>query len=59
MPGHWEGDLLIGSKHSQIATLVERQTRVVMLAKVNSRDTETVINALTKQARTLLRELYH
>ena len=47
MPGHWEGDLLIGSKHSQIATLVERQTRVVMLAKVNSRDTETVINALT------------
>ena len=58
VPGHWEGDLLIGSKNSQIATLVERQTRVVMLAKVNSRDTETVINALTKQARTFPRELY-
>ena len=58
VPGHWEGDLLIGSKNSQIATLVERQTRVVMLAKVNSRDTETVIDALTKQARTLPRELY-
>ncbi len=58
VPGHWEGDLLIGSKHSQIATLVERQTRVVMLAKVNSRDTETGINALTQHARTLPRELY-
>ena len=58
VPGHWEGDLLLGSKHSQIATLVERQTRYVMLVKVNSRDTETVINALTQQARKLPRELY-
>ena len=58
VPGHWEGDLLIGSKHSQIATLVERQTRYVRLVKVNSRDTETVIKALTQQARKLPRELY-
>ena len=58
VPGHWEGDLLLGSKHSQIATLVERQTRYVMLVKVNSKDTETVINALTQQARKLPRELY-
>ena len=58
VPGHWEGDLLIGSKRSQIATLVERQTRYVMLVKVNSQDTETVINALIKQARKLPRELY-
>ncbi len=37
VPGHWEGDLLFGSKNSQIATLVERQSRSVMLAKVASR----------------------
>jgi len=58
VPGHWEGDLIIGSRNSQIATLVERKTRYVMLAKVNGKDTETVINALIKQARKLPRELY-
>jgi len=58
VPGHWEGDLLFGSNNSQIATLVERHTRYVMLARVKSKDTETVINALIKQAHKLPRELY-
>lgn len=58
VPGHWEGDLLFGSRNSQIATLVERHTRYVMLAKVDSKDTETVINALIKHAHSLPRELY-
>ena len=58
VPGHWEGDLIFGTNNSQIATLVERQTRYVMLAKVPSKDTETVINALIKQAHKLPRELY-
>ena len=58
VPGHWEGDLIFGSNNSQIATLVERHTRYVMLAKVDSKDTETVINALIKQAYKLPRELY-
>lgn len=58
VPGHWEGDLLIGSKSSQIATLVERHTRYVMLVKVKSRHTETVINALIKHAHKLPTELY-
>src|SRR5512133_233231 len=44
--GHWEGDLLFGDRNSQIATLVERHTRYVMLAKVASKDTQTVITAL-------------
>ncbi len=56
--GHWEGDLVFGSNNSQIATLVERHTRYVMLARVKSKDTETVINALIKQAHKLPRELY-
>lgn len=58
VPGHWEGDLVMGSNNSQIATLVERNTRYVMLAKVNGKDSETVINALIKQAHKLPRELY-
>jgi IS30 family transposase len=58
VPGHWEGDLLCGSGNSQIATLVERQTRYVMLVKVASKDTETVINALIKHAYKLPQELY-
>ena len=58
VPGHWEGDLLFGSKNSQIATLVEPQTRFVMLVKVDGKDTETVINALIKHAHKLPQELY-
>jgi IS30 family transposase len=58
VPGHWEGDLIFGTRTSQIATLVERHTRYVMLAKVDSNDTETVIDALIKQAHKLPKELY-
>jgi IS30 family transposase len=58
VPGHWEGDLLFGSNNSQIATLVERHTRYVMLARVKGKDTKTVINALIKQAHKLPVELY-
>jgi IS30 family transposase len=58
VPGHWEGDLICGSGNSQIATLVERHTRYVMLVKVARKDTETVINALIKNARKLPQELY-
>lgn len=58
IPGHWEGDLLFGSSNSQIATLVERQSRFVMLVKVASKDTEAVINALIRHAGKLPQELY-
>ena len=58
VPGHWEGDLIAGSNGSHIATLVERHTRYVMLARVDKKNTETVINALIKQAHKLPKELY-
>jgi IS30 family transposase len=58
VPGHWEGDLLSGSKNSFIATLVERQTRYVTLAKVANKDTQTVVSALIKQAKMIPNELY-
>jgi len=58
IPGHWEGDLIQGSGKTFIATLVERQTRYVMLAKVKDNRTATVIDALIKQSRKLPKELY-
>ena len=57
IPGHWEGDLIAGSKNSYIATLVERRTRYVMLARVKNKDTASVIAALAKQVQHLPREL--
>jgi IS30 family transposase len=58
LPGHWEGDLIAGTKNSYIATLVERHTRYVMLMKVEDRKTETVIDALIKHSKRLPDELY-
>ena len=58
VPGHWEGDLIVGSNNSYIATLVERHTRYVMLAKVKTKQSEVVINALIKQSKKLPVELY-
>ena len=58
IPGHWEGDLICGSNNSYIATLVERHSRFVMLAKVDDSKTSTVIAALIKHAQKLPKELY-
>ncbi len=58
VPGHWEGDLIGGSRNSYIATLVERHSRYVMLVKVPNKDTESVVSALIKQSQKLPRELY-
>jgi IS30 family transposase len=58
VPGHWEGDLLCGSKNSFVVTLVERHSRYVMLAKVPNRETKSVVGALIKQAKKLPDELY-
>ena len=53
IPGHWEGDLLAGKSNSHIATLVERQSRFVMLVRLPGKDTRNVVRALTRRVRAL------
>src|ERR1700675_2738314 len=53
VPGHWEGDLLGGAHNSHVATLLERGSRFVMLVKVPSKDTATVVAALSQHVRQL------
>ena len=57
VPGHWEGDLLAGRRGTQIATLVERKSRFVILVKVPGADTATVVKALTRRVRNLPKQL--
>jgi len=57
VPGHWEGDLLSGANHTHMVTLVERHTRFVMLIKVPSKDTATVVDALSQHLRKLPQQL--
>jgi IS30 family transposase len=56
LPGHWEGDLLAGSRNTHVATLVERSSRFVMLVQVK-KDTESVVAALGEQIRRLPRAM--
>src|SRR5436190_10919050 len=57
IPGHWEGDLVAGRANSHVATLVERQSRYLLLVRVPGKDTAGVVRALTRQVRTLPRGL--
>lgn len=53
IPGHWEGDLLVGRGPSYIATLVERASRFVMLVKVDGKDSASVVTGLIRRVRRL------
>jgi IS30 family transposase len=57
VPGHWEGDLIAGSRNTHVATLVERRSRFVMLVRVSGKDTESVVGALSQQIRRLPRTM--
>jgi IS30 family transposase len=57
VPGHWEGDMLGGGANTWIATLVERQSRFVMLVKLDGKRTDIVIDALTGKIRQLPTQL--
>ena len=58
IPGHWEGDLIVGTKNSYVATLVERHSRYVNLVKVDGRFSYDVVPALINQAKELPSQLY-
>ena len=53
IPEHWEGDLIAGTRGSYIATLVERNSRYLMLVKVQNKSTDAVVPALIKQVKKL------
>lgn len=53
VPGHWEGDLISGSRNSHVATLVERHSRFVMLVHVKGKDSNSVVSALIRQVQYL------
>lgn len=53
IPGHWEGDLISGGKNTHIATLVERQSRFVLLVHVEGKDSDSVVSALVRQVKHL------
>ncbi len=57
VPGHWEGDLIMGSKNSCIGTLVERSTRYVMLLKLERPTADEVRRAMAKKITVLPEEL--
>ena len=58
IPGHWEGDLLLGAGRSHITTLVERHSRFVMLIKTDRADAASVIAGIKKKVTTLPKELF-
>lgn len=49
VPGHWEGDLIFGSKNSAIATVVERQSRFTVLCRIQDRKAASVAESLSEQ----------
>jgi IS30 family transposase len=57
VPGHWEGDLLMGTRDTHVATLVERSTRYLLLVKLDTKRAEVVAAALAASIGTLPEQL--
>ena len=58
VPGHWEGDLIIGKNNrSALGTLVERTTKTTILVSVKNREAETVAKAFAKEVKKLPQQM--
>ena len=58
VPGHWEGDLILGKyKRTALGTLVERTTRFTILVPLRAKDAESVRKAYTKELGVLPKEI--
>lgn len=59
VPGHWEGDIIIGGRMEQSAlgTLVERTTRTVLLVPLKSKKAEDVRKAFTREIMKLPKQM--
>ena len=57
VPGHWEGDLIVGANNTYVATLVERRSRYVMLAKLGGKNSTTVVDALIELVKRLPQDM--
>ena len=51
VPGHWEGDLVSDANNTHVATLVERRSRVTILAKIKGKDTVSVVAGLKREVK--------
>lgn len=58
IPGHWEGDLIIGDRHhSALGTLVERTTRTTLLIKLKDKDAVSVRQAFARRIKHLPKQM--
>jgi len=58
IPGHWEGDLIIGKRNrSALGTLVERTTRTTILVPLKSREAEVVAKSFAKEVKKLPKQM--
>jgi transposase, IS30 family len=58
IPGHWEGDLIIGDSHkSALGTLVERTTRTTLLIRLKHKDAESVRKAFARRVKYLPKQM--